>query len=65
MPSSLTRVAAFIRPFRWHLAGLVLVTGFPHHEEAIAALKFGPAMLLKKPVKLPDIESVLQIVFKE
>jgi ABC-type multidrug transport system fused ATPase/permease subunit len=28
VPSTLTRVAAFIRPFRWHLAGLVLVTGF-------------------------------------
>jgi len=46
-------------------AVVVLVTGFPHHEEAIAALKFGPAMLLSKPVKLPDIESVLKIVFKE
>lgn len=28
MASSLTRVAAFIRPFRWHLIGLVLITGF-------------------------------------
>jgi excisionase family DNA binding protein len=44
---------------------VVLVTGFPHHDEAIAALEYGPAMLLPKPVRVPDIESVLKIVFKE
>jgi excisionase family DNA binding protein len=46
-------------------AVVVLVTGFPHHEEAIAALEYGPAMMLPKPIKLADIESVLKIVFKE
>jgi excisionase family DNA binding protein len=46
-------------------AVVVLVTGFPHHEEAIAALEYGPAMMLPKPIKLSDIESVLKIVFKE
>ncbi len=43
---------------------VVLITGLPHHEEAIAALEYDPAMMLPKPIKLPDIESVLKIVFK-
>jgi len=46
-------------------AVVVLITGFRHHEEAIAALEYGPAMMLPKPIKLPDIESVLKIVFKD
>ncbi len=45
-------------------AVVVLVTGFPHHEEAIAALEYGPAMMIPKPIKLSDIDSVLKIVFK-
>jgi DNA-binding NtrC family response regulator len=46
-------------------AVVVLITGFPHHEEAMASLKFGPAMLLPKPIKIADIDAVLKIVFEE
>lgn len=44
---------------------VVLVTGFPDHNETLAALELGPAMLLRKPIKLVDIDSVLEIVFKD
>lgn len=43
---------------------VVLITGFPDHDETLAALEHGPAMLLRKPIKLSDIEAVLKIVFK-
>jgi excisionase family DNA binding protein len=43
---------------------VVLITGFPHHDETLAALEFGPAMLLPKPFKLGDLDTVLKIVFK-
>jgi excisionase family DNA binding protein len=43
---------------------VVLITGYPYHDETLSALDYGPAMLLPKPVKLADIEAVLQIVFK-
>jgi DNA-binding NtrC family response regulator len=46
-------------------AVVVLVTGYPDHEETLAALQHGPAMLLPKPVKVSDIYSVLKIVFQE
>lgn len=46
-------------------AVVVIITGFPHHEETLAALAHGPAMLLPKPIKLADIDAVLRIVFKE
>jgi len=46
-------------------AVVVLITGYPHHEETLAALEYGPAMLLRKPIKLEDIDTVLEIVFKE
>ena len=45
-------------------AVVVLITGFPHHDETLAALEYGPAMLLPKPIKLTDIETVLKLVFK-
>jgi len=44
---------------------VVLITGFPHHEETLAALEYGPAMLLRKPIKLSDIDAALEIAFKE
>lgn len=44
---------------------VVLITGYPYHDETLAALEHGPAMLLPKPIKLTDIEAVLKIVFKE
>jgi excisionase family DNA binding protein len=44
---------------------VVLITGFPHHEETLTALEYGPAMLLPKPIKVADIEAVLKIVFKD
>lgn len=44
---------------------VVLITGFPDHDETLAALEHGPAMLLRKPIKLTDIHAVLEIVFKE
>lgn len=44
---------------------VVLITGYPYHDETLAALEHGPAMLLPKPIKLADIEAVLKIVFKE
>ncbi|MBI3122548.1 MAG: helix-turn-helix domain-containing protein [candidate division NC10 bacterium] len=46
-------------------AVVVLITGYPHHDETLAALEYGPAMLLRKPIKLTDIHAVLEIVFKE
>lgn len=46
-------------------AVVVLITGYPYHDETLAALEHGPAMLLMKPIKLADIEAVLKIVFKE
>lgn len=46
-------------------AVVVLITGYPHHAETLAALSYGPAMLLRKPIKLSDIDAVLRIVFKE
>lgn len=45
-------------------AVVVLITGYPHHDETLAALEYGPAMLLPKPIKGADIEAVLRIVFK-
>lgn len=47
------------------LAPVVLITGYPHHEDTLAALEYGPAMLLSKPIKIADIDAVLRIVFKE
>ena len=44
---------------------VVLITGYPYHDETLSALDYGPAMLLPKPVRLADIEAVLQIVFKK
>lgn len=44
---------------------VVIITGHPRHNETLAALEFGPAMLLPKPIKLADIKAVLKIVFKE
>lgn len=46
-------------------AVVVIITGYPRHDETLAALEFGPAMLLPKPIKLADIQAVLKIVFKE
>ncbi|MBI2563238.1 MAG: response regulator, partial [candidate division NC10 bacterium] len=46
-------------------AVVALITGYPHHDETLAALEYGPAMLLRKPIKLTDIHAVLEIVFKE
>lgn len=46
-------------------AVVVLITGFPYHDETLTALEFGPAMLLRKPIKLADINAVLEIAFKE
>ncbi len=45
-------------------AVVVLITGYPYHDETLAALEHGPAMVLPKPIKLADIEAVLKIVFK-
>lgn len=45
-------------------AVVVLITGYPYHEETLAALDHGPAMLLSKPIKITDIDAVLEIVFK-
>jgi len=44
---------------------VVLITGYPHHEQVTEALEFGPAMLMRKPFGVKDIEAVLEIVFKE
>ncbi|MBI4841724.1 MAG: response regulator [candidate division NC10 bacterium] len=43
---------------------VVLITGHPYHDETLAALEHGPAMLLRKPIKLADIHAALEIVFK-
>ncbi len=42
----------------------VLVTGYPYNDETMAALDYGPPML-RKPIKLTDINAVFEIVFKE
>jgi len=44
---------------------VVLITGYPYHDETLTALEYGPAMLLRKPIKLADIDAVVDIVFKE
>lgn len=44
---------------------VVLITGHPYHDETLAALEYGPTMLLRKPIKLSDINAVLEIAFKE
>jgi len=46
-------------------AVVVLVTGYPDHEETLAALEYGPAMILLKPIKVCDLYTVLKIVFNE
>lgn len=43
---------------------VVLITGHPYHDETLIALEHGPAMLLRKPIKLADINAVLEIAFK-
>ncbi len=51
---------------RWDPEAVVVIsTGFPQHEETLEALEYGPAMLLRKPVKISDIETVLRIVFED
>ena len=45
-------------------AVVVLITGYPHHQETLAALEYGPAMLLPKPIRMEDIDAVLRILFK-
>ncbi len=45
-------------------AVVILITGYPYHDETLAALDYGPAMLLPKPIKIADIDAVLKIVFK-
>ncbi len=44
---------------------VALITGHPYHDETLAALEHGPALLLRKPIKLADIIAVLEIAFKE
>lgn len=46
-------------------AVVVLITGYQDHEETLAPLQYGPAMILPKPVKVSDLSAVLRIVFKE
>jgi excisionase family DNA binding protein len=46
-------------------AVVVVITGYPQHEETLAALECGPAMLLPKPIKIADIDAVLKIVLKD
>ena len=43
---------------------VVLITGFPHHDDTLTVLEHGLAMLLPKPITLTDIDAVLKIVFK-
>lgn len=45
-------------------AMVVLVTGYPHHQQVMEAMEFGPVMLMRKPLGVKDIEAVLEIVFK-
>ena len=45
-------------------AVVVLITGFPHHDDTLTGLEHGLAMLLPKPITLTDIDAVLKIVFK-
>ncbi|MFI5341645.1 MAG: response regulator [Candidatus Methylomirabilales bacterium] len=46
-------------------AVVVLITGFPYHDDTLTALEHVPAMLLPKPITLTDIDAVLKIVSKE
>ncbi|MBI4241209.1 MAG: response regulator [Candidatus Rokubacteria bacterium] len=45
-------------------AVVVIITGHPHHEETLVALEYGPAVLLRKPIRLSDLDAVFDIVFK-
>lgn len=40
-------------------AEVVLVTGYPDHPEALAALALGPVCLLRKPFHLADLAEIL------
>ncbi len=46
-------------------AVIVLVAENPRHARTLAALKYGPAMLLHKPTKVSDMRAVLKMVFNE
>jgi excisionase family DNA binding protein len=43
---------------------VVLVTAYPEHPDTLEALAMGPAMLLRKPFKLDEIDQILRVVFK-
>jgi len=63
---SLSGSSLLVEVKRWDPEALVvIITGYPNHEETLAALEHGPAMLLPKPIRIADIESVLQFVFEE
>jgi excisionase family DNA binding protein len=46
-------------------AVIVLLAAQPQHARTLAALKYGPAMLLPKPAKVSDMYAVLKMVFNE
>jgi excisionase family DNA binding protein len=46
-------------------AVIVLLAEQPQHARTLAALKYGPAVLLPKPTKAADVWAVLKIVFNE
>ncbi len=43
---------------------VVLVTAYPDHPSTLEALAMGPAMLLRKPFALIEIDDILRVVFK-
>ena len=43
---------------------VVLVTAYPEHPDTLEALAMGPAMLLRKPFQLGEIDDILRVVFK-
>lgn len=43
---------------------VVLVTAYPEHPDTLEALAMGPAMLLRKPFQLTEIDDILRVVFK-
>lgn len=44
---------------------VVLITGYPDHRQVAEVMELGPAMLMRKPFGIREIEDVLQVVFKE
>lgn len=46
-------------------ARVILITGYHEHRHVTEAMELGPVMLMPKPFGAREVESILDIVFKE